>query len=314
VHAIVLVEDNSVPNAQKLLNRPVHDSVTPERRNGADHSSGGALDVDLAEGGLDELLWGRDQHGRLANLAHRAGDKISDDELGVDAVGLQLSTESGGPVLEERLGARVGGEQRGREEATERAHGEDQTATTSDHAGGDNLGDLKGALDVDGDDVLHLRIVRLQERNRDVMALSDIVDEDGNIQSVDQLRKPLVVVGGVLGKVHGQDLGLDAGVFSLDLGSEGGELAGGARDEDDVEPLLRELQRELFTDAVGCAGDHRPGTLGSILAELFAVALVAGSRRRWKLKSFVEIEDGVREDGSSGAVLKERMASLRWFR
>jgi hypothetical protein len=59
-------------------------------------------------------------------------------------------------------------------------------------------------------------------------ALSNVVDENGNIQPFDRLRKPpLVVVGSRA--VHSQNLGLDAGVSSLDLGTGPGELAGGTR-------------------------------------------------------------------------------------
>jgi hypothetical protein len=64
------------------------------------------------------------------------------------------------------------------------------------------------------------------------------------------------------------------------------------RDETDVEPRLCELQGKLFADAVDGACDHRPAAFGSILAELATVALVAGSMRRWELKSCAERKYG----------------------
>lgn len=50
----------------------------------------------------------------------------------------------------------------------------------------------------------------------------------------------------------------------LDFGGESRELGGGARDEDEVEAFLRELDGVFFADAVGGAGYYCPGPFGSI--------------------------------------------------
>lgn len=269
MHIPVLGQHDSVPNTQKLLNSPMHDTVAPERRHGTRHTTSSALESDLSESSLDELLGVGNHHARLANLAHRAGDQVSDDELSLDTVGLELGTERGGPVLQECLGARVGGQERSREETAEGAHGEDQAAATRNHAGSDDLGDLESSLDVDGDDVFHLDVFGLEKRHGHVVALADVVDKDCDVQPFDEFGQALVVGGRVLRKVHGEGLGLHASELGGYLGSEGIELGGGARNEDNVEAFLSELECKLLADTVRRSGDQRPGTFGSILSQLF---------------------------------------------
>lgn len=280
VHVPVLVQHKSVPHAQHLLDRPVHDAVAPVRRDGSSHVAGGAREPNLSKRSLDKLLRRRDHGAGLADLAHGAGNKVSDGELGLNTVGLELCAQRGRPVLKEGLGARVGGQQRSGEETTERAHGEDKTALAVDHAGGDNLGDLEGALDVDGDDVLHLGIGRLEERDRDVVALSDVVDQDGDIKLLNELGQTLVVGGVVLRKVHGERLGTDVGKAVAEVLDEVIEFGGGAGNEDEVEPLLCELDGKLLANAVGGSSNNGPGALGSKLSQLPVVSVreVLGAR------------------------------------
>jgi hypothetical protein len=282
VHNTVLVQDKSVPDTEKLLDSPVHDTVGPEGGDGTGHSTSSSLQSNLSKGGTDELLGGRDHHGRLADLGHGGGDKVSDNELGGNTVGLQLRAESGRPVLKESLGSRVGSEKRRRKESTEGSHGEDKTTLASDHSRSDNLGNLEGSLDVDGDNVLHLDIGSLKEGNGHIVGLSDVVDQDCNIKSVDELRETLVVVVVVLCKVHSEGLGLDTGEFGGDLGSKSFELGGGTGNENNVEALLRQLNGELLANTVGSTSDHGPGTLWSILAEL--CNLLVGLRAKITVK------------------------------
>jgi hypothetical protein len=44
------------------------------------------------------------------------------------------------------------------------------------------------------------------------MRLTDIVDEDGDVESLDEICKRLIVGIFVLGKVDGKDLGLNFGI------------------------------------------------------------------------------------------------------
>ena len=283
MHVLVLGQHGSAPDPQELLDSPMHDTVAPERRDGTRHTTRSTPESDLSERSLDELLGGGNHHARLTDLAHCAGDQVSDDELSVNTVGLELSTERSRPVLQECLGARIGGQERGREKTAEGAHGEDETAATGNHAGSDGLGDLKGSLNVNSDDVFHLDVFGLEERHGHVMALADVVDEDGYVQSVDELGQSFVVSGRILGEVHGDGLGLHTGELG-DLSSEGIELGGGARNEDDVEAFLSELESKFLADAVRRSGDHSPGAFGPILSELYIRDVLASSIAREVIK------------------------------
>ena len=100
------------------------------------------------------------------------------------------------------------------------------------------------------------------------MGAADVVNEDGDIQAGDKLLQTVVVGVIVPLKVHGKGLDLDDGVFGVDFGGEGIELAGGTGDEDDIEALGCELQGEFFADAVGGTGDEGPRATGSVFAKL----------------------------------------------
>lgn len=68
--------------------------------------------ADVAQGGGDEAVRVWDCKGRSSDLGHGGGDEVGDDELDVDAVGLQLARQGGRPVLQERLGAGIDTEKR----------------------------------------------------------------------------------------------------------------------------------------------------------------------------------------------------------
>ena len=101
------------------------------------------------------------------------------------------------------------------------------------------------------------------------MAQADVVDQDGDVQTIDQLGQLGVVCILVLCKIHGQDLdgGLGA-ILGGDVGREGIELGLCARDEDQVVALGREGHGKLLANAIRSAGDEGPGTAGTELREL----------------------------------------------
>lgn len=100
------------------------------------------------------------------------------------------------------------------------------------------------------------------------MRLSDVVDQDADIEILDESSESGIIGLVVAGEVHGEDLTLDGWAFGLNLLREGGELGFGAGDEDEVEALVGELESVLLAHSIGGASDDSPGTLWSILAEL----------------------------------------------
>jgi len=112
------------------------------------------------------------------------------------------------------------------------------------------------------------------------VALCGVVDEDGDVQSVDELGQSFAVNGRVLREVHGEGLGLHTGELGGDLSSEGIELGGGVRNEDDDEAFLSELESKFLADAVRRSGDHNLGAFGSILSELYIRDVLASSIAR----------------------------------
>lgn len=100
------------------------------------------------------------------------------------------------------------------------------------------------------------------------MRLSDVVDQDADIEVLNKSSEPGVVGLVIAGEVHGQDLALNRWALGLDLFGEGDELGFGAGDEDKVEALVGELESVLLAQSVRGASDDSPGTLWSILAQL----------------------------------------------
>lgn len=257
VHASVLVNNDLVHGAGESRKSPVHDTVGPVRGAGRSDSLCTTAAANLAESSTNKLLGVRHKQGCLADLAHSAGDKVRLHELDLNAVRLEFGAESGGPLLEESLAAAVGRKVGCGKDAAEGCHGEDQTGLALDHAGCDELCHAEGAHAVDRDDVAHLLLGSLVEGNGNAVAEADIVDQDGDIKLRDQALDVVVVLVLVGSKVHGNSLGLDI-VLGLDFRGEGVELALGARDEEDVEALLSELEGVLFAETVGGAGDKSP--------------------------------------------------------
>lgn len=269
MHLGIDTNSNGAVDANRVFNKPQHKSVAPPRRIGVGCRLV-ATEADLAKRRLDPRANAGDQQTGAADLAHGSGDKVAENELHVDIVANQLRGQSVAPLLEEGLAARVGGQVRGGSPAAEGAHGEDETALALLEDRGNDLGDLERADAVDGDDALELVGGGIEERDGNVVALADVVDEDTDVKALDELAEGVVVGVVVLGKVHGQRLDLDGldRVLGGDFGGNGIELRLGSRDEDEVEALGGELGGKLLAEAVGGASDYGPGAGLSILAKL----------------------------------------------
>lgn len=180
----------------------------------------------------------------------------------------ELRSQRRRPVLQECLGSRVCSEERRGEKSTERAHGQDETTLALCHSGCDEAGHLERAEAVDGYDVAHLLVRREKERDGVCVALSNVVDENSDVEVVNEGLQLGIVRRVVFGKVHSEVFRLDEWRLRLNLLGEGGELGFGARDEEDVETLRGELEGVFLAEPVGRARDDCPGSLGAILAQL----------------------------------------------
>jgi hypothetical protein len=269
VHAAVHLDDNVRPLAEEARQKPLHQSVTPVRSTRECNVLRTARAANLAKRSLDELLGVGYESGGLANLGHGGGDKVGLDALHVDTVWLELGAESGGPLLQEGLAAGVGRQKGCWEEPTKRGHGEDKSTLALLHTRSDELGDAQGGHAVDDNDVVHLLLRCLVEGNRNVVAQTNVVDQDGDIKSVNELGELGVVGVLVLGKVHCQrlDRGLGA-ILGGDVGGERVELGLGARHEDQVIAFGCEGESKLLADAIGGSGDESPCATRTELGEL----------------------------------------------
>ena len=156
VHSPVLVKNGLVHGTSEGSESPVHDAVSPVWGAGRGNTLRTTTAANPAESGADKLLGVGNEQGRLADLAHGACDQVRLHELNLDALGLQLGAESGGPLLKESFAAAVSREVGSRENAAERCHGQDETALALHHAGSDKVCHAKGPHAVDCDDVAHL--------------------------------------------------------------------------------------------------------------------------------------------------------------
>lgn len=276
VHVLVQLEGKVAVDANSVLNNPLEHSVAPPGGVGVGEGLG-AVEANLAESRADELLGVGDEEAGAADLGHGSGDEVADNKVDINPLVLELGRESAAPVLEEGLAAGVGGEVGGGHDTGERTHGKDKTLLALGEDGSDNLGSLECAEAVDGDDVLELVAVGLEEGNGDAVGLANVVDQDANVEALDELGKTLVVGIVVLGEVHSEGLGLEAIPSELKLAGESIELRLSARDKDEVEALGGELLSKLLAETVRGAGNNSPGTLLAILAELLRFVLAVFS-------------------------------------
>ena len=195
--------------------------------------------------------------------------------LDVHTVGLELRAKSSRPLLQESLAARVGCQERSGEETAKRSHGENKTALALLHARSDELGNLQGSHAVDDDDVVHLLLGCLVEGHGDVVAQTDVVDQDGDVETINELCQLGVVGVFVLRKVHCQSLDGSLGsILGGDVGGEGIELGLGAGDEDQVVAFGCERKSKLLANAVRSTGNESPCATRTELGELlFGVSL-----------------------------------------
>jgi len=245
MHLPVVPDSEAAGSADGGSNDPLENRVAPPRGVGVgEHLN--AVKANLAESRADELLRVGNEQAGTTDLAHGRGDQVSDNKLDVDAVGLKLRSQRSAPVLQEGLTTAVGSEVRGRHNASEGAEGEDKAVTALDEERGNDLSGLEGAQAVDGDDVLHLVTSGLEKRYGDAVRLANIVDQDADVQTVDELGQTLIVGVVILSVVHGQSLNLQASPPQGELASESIELGLGTRDEDEIETLGSELLGKLF--------------------------------------------------------------------
>lgn len=281
VHVVVDSNGQLAPNASSGIDPPVHESMTPVRRGSRISLLGTTMTGSSgSEGGSHKLLGVGDQCRSAADLGHGGGDQVGEYELDLNVIALELTSKGVAPGLQESLGSGVGGKQGCRSKAGERAHGQDKTLGDLGRSldGGNNLGrkelsNLESNQVVDGDNVRNLFLGSLQEGHRNRVADSDIVDENSNrLERVDEIGKGLVVLLLISRDIESKVLGLDL-VLGLNFLSKSNQLGFSAGNENNVKPLLGQLVRELFANAIRGTGDNSPGTiLGSVTFELPGLA------------------------------------------
>ena len=178
MHAPIIAHHPLIHRPRHRHQRPLHQPMAPKRRTRIRHPACASLAPDLGQHGPHKRPRRRDQRRRAPDLAHGADDEVRLHQLHVHARGRELGGQRAAPLLQEGFGAGVGGEQRGRRDAAEGSHGEDQAVVLLGHAGGDELGDAEGGEAVDGDDVLDFLERGLDEWDGDAVAESDVVDQD----------------------------------------------------------------------------------------------------------------------------------------
>lgn len=176
MHDPILPHDPLPREPDQQRKHPLPHRMAPIRGTGVGPTLSAARAAQPAQHGLDKAAGARHEEARAADLAHGGGDEVGLDELDGDVEGGELGAEGGGPLLQERFAATVGGQERSGEETSEGAHVENQAALAGDHAGDNEVGDAQGGEAVDGDDPVHFRRVGLGEGDGDGMRGADVVD------------------------------------------------------------------------------------------------------------------------------------------
>ena len=268
MHAPVLANNKPSPKTNRILQPPLHNGMSPKGGAGIRHPLSATRAANLRQHNLHKVPRVGDKRARLANLAHRRRNQITQHKLNIHTSTFQLPSKRRRPLLQERFGTGIRSQQRSRQQTTKGAHCHDQAAFSLHHPGRHNLRNSQRCNTVNGDDISHLIFRRLRERNRNSMALSHVVYQNPHIKPINQCLEPRIVLVFVLGEVHRQDLGLDggSGVFVFDFGRQSGEFGGGAGDQDEVEPFLSELDGVLLADSVRRTGYYCPCPFGPISA------------------------------------------------
>lgn len=273
VHASVDL-DNSVRSlAQEAREEPLHQTMTPVGGAGKSNALCASGATDLAQSCTYKLLGIGYESARLPDLGHGSGDQVRLDALNMYAVGLELRAESSGPLLKEGLAAGVCSQERCREETTERCHGHDKSALARDHTWNDELGNAEGRHAVDHNDVVHLLLWCLGKWHWNAVAQANVVNQDANIQTINQLLEAVVVSILVESEVHGVDLDRHLGAILVgNVGGEGVELGLCSGDEDEVIAFGSERKGEFFADTVRSSSDQSPRATGTKGCKLLAIS------------------------------------------
>lgn len=277
MHLLVDANGDWAVDTRNVLNKPEHECVAPPGGVRVGRSLVSS-ETNLSQASLNKRSGIGDQQACTANLAHGCGDEVTEYNVDIDVIIGQLRRQSVAPLLEECLATRIGRQVRCRGPAGERAHGEDETALALLEDRCDDLCNLQCTQAVDCDNIFHLFGRRVEERHGDAVALADVVDQDGNVETADQLLKVLVVCIVILGEIHGQRLDFQSlvGILLLDFGREGFELGVGSGDENEVEALAGELGGVFFAQSIRGTGDNGPGAGLAILAKLFSLLAIRG--------------------------------------
>lgn len=118
----------------------------------------------------------------MFDLAHGRGDEVGLHELDTDVGRCEFGGEGRGPLLEEGFAAAVGCEKGSGHDSAKGCHGEDEASFSLHHARGDELCDAESPGTVDSDDVFDFFGRSLGEGDGNVVALTDVVDEDGDVE------------------------------------------------------------------------------------------------------------------------------------
>jgi hypothetical protein len=213
VHSLVLIQNDRVHGTGEASECPVHDAVAPVRSAGVCNALSTTRATNLAKSGFNKLLGVGDSSTGALDLGHCRSDQVGLNKLDVNTVGLHLSTQSTAPLLEESLASGIGGQKGSWHDTAKGSHREDQTTTTLDHARCNDLSDTKSTHAVDGDDVLKFLLGSLNKRNRHIVAQTNIVDENGDIEVRHQSLESREIRVQVLCKVHCKSLGLNRSVL-----------------------------------------------------------------------------------------------------
>lgn len=259
-----------VPTSNELVHRPSdtgeeigHDAVAPVRRRAVRVRRRATIASDLVQHGLDERAGVRDHRARPADLRHSRGDQVSLDEFNRDTVLFEFRSKRSRPLLQERLAAGVRRQEGSGEETAERSHSQDQTTLALDHARDNKLRGAQSTETIDRDDIRHFLLGGHGEGSRHVVALSDVVDQHGDVELVNDLLQLVEIFVIIARKVHGYNLGLRRWRLGHDLFGECSQFRGRPRHEEDIVSGTSELEGEFLAQAIGGSCDNSPAAFGT---------------------------------------------------
>lgn len=243
MHLLVVPNRDRAVDTRDIFNQPQHERVAPPRCISV-RCRLVITKTNLSKGALDKITSIGDEKAGASNLAHGSGNQMAQNEVYVNVIIGQLRGQGIAPLLKKSLAPRVSRQVRSGSPAAERAHCQDQTFLALLEDRSHNPSNLEGSQTVDGDDVLELVLWGLEKRYRHTVTLSDIVDQNGYIETPNQLRQLLVIGIIILGEVHGVNFHLKttfSDVLLFEFFRKGLELCLGSGNENEVEALGSEL-------------------------------------------------------------------------